>query len=53
MITCAGDDIPFSSFSKFCNDVWREDPHNFVTINLSKTVDSEKYRENLDGSLYK
>ena len=50
---CAGDGIPFSSFSKFCNDVWREDPHNFVTINLSKTVDGGKYRENLDGPLYK
>ena len=46
---CAGDGISFSSFSNFCNDVWREKPHNFVTINLSKTVDNGKYRKNLNG----
>ena len=46
---CAGDGVPFISFSNFCNNVWRENPHNFVTINLSKTVGDGKYRKNLNG----
>ena len=29
---CAGDGIPFGPFCQFCNDVWREDKHNFVTM---------------------
>ena len=32
---CAGDGIPFDDFSNFCNAVWRENQHNFITIDLS------------------
>ena len=45
---CAGDGIQFESFSNFCNDAWRESPHNFVTIDLSRTIDTGKYRKNLN-----
>ena len=45
---CAGDNISFSSFSNFCNDIWRESPHNFVTIDLSRTIDTGKYRKKLN-----
>ena len=45
---CAGDGIQFESFSNFCNDVWRESSHNFVTIDLSRTIDTGKYRKNLN-----
>ena len=44
---CSGDGIPFNIFSNFCNEVWRESKHNFVTIDLSKTVNNGKYRKNL------
>ena len=44
---CAGDGIPFDTFCEFCNDVWREGKHNFVTIDLSGSVDNGKYRNNL------
>ena len=49
---CSGDGIPFQTFCDFCNAVWREDKHNFVTIDLTRTVDNGKYRKNLkDGWL--
>ena len=44
---CAGDGIPFDIFCKFCNDVWRDDKHNFITIDLSRSVNNGKYRRNL------
>ena len=46
---CAGDGIPFDTFCEFCNDVWREAKHNFVTIDLSRSVDNGKYRKRLTG----
>ena len=47
---CAGDEIPFETFCRFCNHVWREGKHNFVTIDLSKSVDEGKYRKNLNDA---
>ncbi len=44
---CSGDGIPFEIFSKFCNDVWGESKHNFITIDLSRSVNNGKYRKNL------
>ena len=44
---CAGDGIPFDDFSNFCNAVWRENQHNFITIDLSRPVNNGKYRKNL------
>ena len=46
---CAGDGIPFDTFSRFCNEVWRENKHNYITIDLSRTVDNGKYRKNLNN----
>ena len=47
---CAGDGISFDTFSKFCNTVWKENKHNFVTIDLSRSTIGNvgKYRKNLD-----
>ena len=45
---CAGDGIPFDVFCNFCNAVWRENQHNFITIDLSRPVNIGKYRKNLD-----
>ena len=45
---CAGDGISLDTFCRFCNEVWRECKHNYVTIDLSRTVDSGKYRKNLN-----
>ena len=44
---CAGDDIPFETFSNFCSNVWNECKHNFVTIDLTRSVNCGKYRKNL------
>ena len=44
---CACDGIPFEKFSKFCSDVWGENKHNFVTIDLRRPVNCGKYRKNL------
>ena len=45
---CAGDGIPFEAFSNWCNDVWREDKHNFITLDLSRVDGFGKYRKNLN-----
>ena len=44
---CASDGISYETFSKFCSDVWNENNHNFVVIDLTKPVDCGKYRKNL------
>ena len=44
---CASDDISYETFAKFCSNVWNEDKHNFVTIDLTRSVDGGKYRKNL------
>ena len=44
---CSGDIFPFDIFCKFCNDVRREDKHNFITIDLSRTANNGKYRKKL------
>ena len=45
---CAGDGIPFELFCRFCNHVWQDDKHNFVTIDLTKPVELGKYRNGLN-----
>ena len=45
---CAGDGISFDTFCNFCNGIWREDKHNFVTLDLSRPVGLGKYRKNLN-----
>ena len=45
---CAGDeDLSFQTFSKFCNDVWSGDKHNFVVIDTSRPTNGGKFRKNL------
>ena len=42
-------DIRFNEFSDFCNDVWRQGEHNFVTINLAvPNAQQGKYRCNFN-----
>ena len=42
-------DITFDEFSNFCNNVWKQGEHNFVTINLSRrSAQDGKYRCNFD-----
>ena len=43
----AADGISFKTFTKFCSDVWNQSKHNFVVIDLTRPVDSGKYRKNL------
>ena len=45
---CAGDGIPFELFCRFCNQVWGEGKHNFVTIDLTRPVELGKYRSGLN-----
>ena len=33
--------------TQFCSDVWNENKHNFVTIDLTRAVNCGKYRKNL------
>ena len=40
-------DISFEEFSDFCNDVWSNGKHHFVTINLSCPTNNGKYRRSL------
>ena len=44
---CAVDGVPLDVFRNFCNTIWNEDRHNFVTIDLSKTLKTGKYRKNV------
>ena len=46
---CAIDRISYELFRNFCNSVWREDKHNFITIDTTKSVADGKYRKNLSG----
>lgn len=45
---CAVDGIPFELFRNFCADVWDENRHNFVTIDLTRPAYCGKYRKNLN-----
>ena len=45
---CAGDDITFQAFSQFCNQVWFENKHNFVVIDMTRPINCGKYRKNLN-----
>ena len=44
---CASDDISYETFTKFCSNVWNDNKHNFVTIDLTRPVNGGKYRKNL------
>ena len=44
---CASDGISYETFCKFCSNVWNENKHNFVTIDITQPVDCGKYRKNL------
>jgi hypothetical protein len=44
---CAVDGISLEAFRNFCNSVWNEDRHNFVTIDSTSPVNNRKYRKNL------
>ena len=45
----AYDGIPFNVFvNDFCNKVWDESRHNFITIDLTRTKDTGKYRKCFD-----
>ena len=44
---CAVDGIPLDVFRNFCNSVWNEDKHNFVTIDSTRPPNRGKYRKNL------
>ena len=46
---CAADGITFDDFRNFCNTVWNEDKHNFVTIDLTRASNEGKYRKNMSG----
>ena len=46
---CAIDEITFALFRNFCNTVWTENKHNFVTIDLTRAAADGKYRKNLSG----
>ena len=45
---CAGDSIPFDTFCNWCNEVWREDKRNFVTLDMSRVDGFGNYRKNLN-----
>ena len=45
---CAIDGIPLNAFRHFCNTVWNEDKHNFVTIDSTRRPNDGKYRKNLN-----
>ena len=44
---CAGDGFTIDRFNKFCSDVWNENKHNFVVIDLTQPINCGKYRKNL------
>ena len=41
-------DMDAKEFNLFCHRVWNEEGYNFVTIDLSSTKSTGKYRQNLD-----
>ena len=40
-------DIPLEEFRSFCDNVWQQ-PHNFITIDLTSALDNGRLRKNLD-----
>ena len=44
---CASDGISYETFCKFCSDVWNDNKHNFVTIDITQPAYCGKYRKNL------
>ena len=45
---CEGD-MSIDEFKQFCRKVWNSGKHNFVTLDLTSTHLSGKYRKNLDS----
>ena len=45
---CASD-ISLLEFKKFCHEVWSNEKHSFVTIDLTSTPMDGKYRQNFNG----
>ena len=43
---CASD-ISLSEFKRFCHEVWSNEKHNFVTVDLTSASMDGKYRRNL------
>ena len=41
-------DMDIDEFKSLCHRVWKKDGYNFVTIDLSSTNSTGKYRQNLD-----
>jgi hypothetical protein len=41
-------DMDAVEFKSFCHRVWNEEGYNFVTIDLSSTKSTGKYRQNLN-----
>ena len=50
---CAIDGVSYELFRNFCNDVWREGKHNFITIDTTKSVAAGKYRKILKPESWK
>ena len=48
-VLSAIDGITFEVFRNFCNKVWGENKHHFITIDLTRSVAEGKYRKNLSG----
>ena len=44
---CEGD-MSLEEFKRFCRTVWEDEPHQFVTIDLTSKKLEGKYRKNLD-----
>ena len=41
-------DMTLEEFKNFCRTVWKSGNHNFVTLDLTSSVNDGKYRKNLD-----
>ena len=44
----ASQDMSFGEFKNFCQSVWKSGKHNFVTLDLTSSINDGKYRKNLD-----
>ena len=44
----ASQDMSLDEFKNFCKSVWKSGKHNFVTLDLTSSVNDGKYRKNLD-----
>ena len=46
------DDMSLMEFKTFCQNVWNDAKHNFVTIDLTNGRLNGKYRKNWTGSTF-